>query len=119
MTQDNEMLIYDLIEAGADEVLSEIRNGYTKHLPIELLHIEDREICEAIDHYFAAKKKIFELVIETAQMTNSENIDFEYDIYSVSAKTDNISIYEPAGEYTPAINEISVEIKQLNISISC
>jgi 2-oxoglutarate dehydrogenase complex dehydrogenase (E1) component-like enzyme len=55
MLKINEIWIKDLAEAGAFELLKEMREGYTRIIPLEMLHIEDREICELIDECLQVK----------------------------------------------------------------
>lgn len=49
---DQKILVQALIDEGMDNELRRIRSEYTKFLPIELIHIDDRVICEIIDEYF-------------------------------------------------------------------
>ena len=57
MTKGNEILLRELIEAGNVQRLKEMRAGFLHDLPIELMHIEDREVCEAIDAYMVLVEK--------------------------------------------------------------
>jgi hypothetical protein len=113
----NKIWINELISVGSYSLLKEMRNGYTRSMTIAELNQEDREICEAIDHFFKAKYDIEKLVIEQAEITHSENIHLEYDIYNVNAKCDITLFKESKGEYTPERNECDVKILELNISV--
>lgn len=57
MTKNNQFLLRELMESGMDRRLKEMKKEFLQVLPIELIHIEDREVCEAIDAYFEAKEK--------------------------------------------------------------
>jgi hypothetical protein len=113
----NKIWINELIAVGSYSLLKEMRNGYTRSMTIEELNQEDREICEAIDHFFKSKYDIEKLVIEKAEISHSEDIHFEFDIYEVDAKCDITLFKERKGEYTPERNDCDVKILELNISV--
>jgi len=44
------MMIDELFRSGNTFLLKEIRDGFTRWLPIELIHIDDRVLCEYINN---------------------------------------------------------------------
>ncbi len=42
--------------------LKELRRGYVRHLPLELIHQEDRAICELIDNFLETRKKVIDFI---------------------------------------------------------
>jgi hypothetical protein len=111
--------IIDLIKAGNVDVLTQIRDGYTRHLPIEIIHIEDRECFHIIDEYLKDRIKLISLVEERAALTETEglhNIAFEEPSYLVVAVV-NVTHYTSPGDYwTPGCDEYKTDIIEIEIT---
>lgn len=87
MNDTNKMLLSDLIEAGNDERLKEMRDGYTAWLPTDKLCDEDKEICGVIDDYFSLKDRVTELISEKITEIGAQFIEFDFENFHVEANT--------------------------------
>lgn len=56
-TEDLKFVVNELIKLEDVKTLKIIREGYTRNLPIELIHSDDRVICEIIDNFLSNHKK--------------------------------------------------------------
>lgn len=82
----NEQLITDLIKAGSETTLRNIRSNYDYPIKNGFATKSDIELCARIDNYFIVKKFIDEEIRERcAGLTGQHEIVFEHDYYTVFA----------------------------------
>jgi hypothetical protein len=118
MKNDTQLLLKDLIAEGKYDFLHQIRDGYTRELPLEKIHPEDRETCEAIDHFFKAKTEIESLIKEKAtHLDGTHTIKGEHDIYDYVALVKVSHLVSVGCELTPRIDDANIEILDLFITI--
>jgi hypothetical protein len=119
MNETNKMLLADSIEAGNDDFLKSIREGFTQFLPVDQLCDEDQVICGIIDDYFKLKSKVERLIEEKITIENGhELIEFEYDYFKVSANVFIKTTHSPRGEFAPESYDCNINIIDITIKIN-
>lgn len=115
MNDINKMLLSDLIEAGNDERLKEMRDGYTAWLPTAELCDEDQEICGVIDDYFSLKNRVTELISERITELGAQFIEFDFENFHVEANT--LTSYDSGDLDTPSCADSKIIDYKITIDL--
>ena len=113
----NKLMLLDLMEAGEDRLLTEMLEGYLGDKPILNLPLEEFEICVEIQDYLNAKKGLLELVDQEARKNQSPLIEVSYGNYTATCNCKYKRVKEGKGEYTPALDELIVDITNFKITV--
>ena len=115
--QQLEMIAY-FIENNRDDLLREMAAGYTKHIPIELIHEQDRAFVEMVNYYFANKAEIIELIREKAYgQFGTFDLNFSHNDFHVTATMTVRTSHSPGDNLTPSSTDSDIEINNLIIRI--
>jgi hypothetical protein len=109
MKKIDELYINDLIAEGNIETLVEIKDSFS--------YFFNNSVHKRIDLYFKKRAEIIDIIENTSQVSGQEDYDFEHDIFHVEAHVICKHIIEAKGYYTQALNEYTVKIESLKITV--